>query len=476
MNRITSIAESPAQAAGVVALRGARSREQTTYALPGLLLALALLHGLLYLALVPPWQHYDEPTHFEYVRLVALWNRQPALQETDLATSREIADSMYRFRFWQPGVRPDVFSTQPPNIGFTEKIHPPLYYTVAAVPVRWLRYASIETQLYAARLLAIGFYMLVIACAWRIATILAPNRPALPIAASLILIFIPAFADQMSAVNNDSLVNFSTTALLLGCVLLIRDGPRPVPLLLATLSLVVAVFTKRTALIDVLPFGLALLWALRRRPLRWWVWLSGCAAFGLVAAYAALSYGPAGWAIRPWLVDLDRRYLRLSLEQLVSVLSPWDRVMDSYPLVFNVLFTSFWARFGWGNVEMGWGWTWAMYGVVLAGVAGLVLAALRSRGGEQVLWRRRVLWLFAATVLAAWVAAMGRFEVETSNYIPRGRYIHMVIVPTVWLLVIGIERLAPRQWRGYSLLGLTLFFVAIDLVAWAGALSAFYYR
>src|ERR1043166_5426812 len=70
------------------------------------LLLLALLHGLLYLAIVPPWQHYDEPTHFEYARLIALWNRPPILNEADLTTNREIADSMYRFRFWTPGVRP----------------------------------------------------------------------------------------------------------------------------------------------------------------------------------------------------------------------------------------------------------------------------------------------------------------------------------------------------------------------------------
>jgi len=36
------------------------------------ILVLALANGLLYLVLVPPWQHYDEPTHFEYAWL-RLW-------------------------------------------------------------------------------------------------------------------------------------------------------------------------------------------------------------------------------------------------------------------------------------------------------------------------------------------------------------------------------------------------------------------
>ncbi|MFL5800525.1 MAG: hypothetical protein ACJ8CR_02150 [Roseiflexaceae bacterium] len=473
MNRVTAIADNPAQPAATAMLYGAWPHDRAAGMLPGLLLALALLHGLLYLLIVPPWQHYDEPTHFEYVRLIALWDRWPALNETDLATSREIADSMYRFRFWQPGVRPNLFGAQPPNIGISEKLHPPLYYSVAAVPVRWLRHLSIEQQLYAARLIAVLLYLLVVICAWRIATIVAPDRPLIQLIVPLLIILVPAFADQMSAVNNDSLVNFSITALLLGCVLLIRDGLRPLPLLLATLGLAVAVLTKRTALVGALPFGLALLWSIRRNPLRWWAWLAGTMMLGIVVGYAALEYGPAGWTIRPWLADLDRRYLRISLEQIAALLPNWASISPSYPLVFDVLFTSFWVRFGWGNVGMGWVWDWAMHAVVLAGVVGLI-AALWSRGGDRLLWQRRVVWLFAVTVLVAWIAAVARFEAQPGGYIPRGRYMHLAIVPTVWLLALGFERVVPRRWRAHSLLGLVLFFAALDLAALGGALSDFY--
>ena len=35
----------------------------------GLILLLALFHGLIYVFLIPPWQHYDEPNHFEVVWL-----------------------------------------------------------------------------------------------------------------------------------------------------------------------------------------------------------------------------------------------------------------------------------------------------------------------------------------------------------------------------------------------------------------------
>src|SRR6185369_4716004 len=101
-------------------------------AVPVTLVVLALLHGLLYLAITPPWQHYDEPTHFEYARLIALWDRVPGLQEADRSTNREIADSIYRFRFEPPDARPNLLGLEAANIGFNEKVHPPLYYTVVA--------------------------------------------------------------------------------------------------------------------------------------------------------------------------------------------------------------------------------------------------------------------------------------------------------------------------------------------------------
>ena len=35
------------------------------------ILLLALVNGLFYVFIVPPWQHYDETNHFEYIWLLA---------------------------------------------------------------------------------------------------------------------------------------------------------------------------------------------------------------------------------------------------------------------------------------------------------------------------------------------------------------------------------------------------------------------
>ena len=114
---------------------------------------------------------------------------------------------MYRFRFWSPHELPDLISPAAPNIGINEKVHPPLYYAVAAMPVRWLLAANIEQQLYAARMVGIGLYVLIVASAWRIASIVAPGRLGMILAPPLIVAVAPSFADQMSSLNGDVLVN-----------------------------------------------------------------------------------------------------------------------------------------------------------------------------------------------------------------------------------------------------------------------------
>ena len=452
------------------------------------LLPLTFLHGLLYLALVPPWQHYDEPTHFEYARLVALLERRPERNEIDRVTMREIADSMYRFRFWSPGVRPDLSGPQGPDIGITQLVHPPLYYALAAVPVRRLRYLSVETQLYATRFVALGLYLLVIVVAWRVCTLLLPDDYLSQVMVPLLIIVTPAFSDMMTATNNDVLVNFSITTLLLGCILLVRNGVQPVPLLLALLSLSVALLTKRTAVVGIVPFTLALFWALHRRPVRWWLYgiaLAGCTLGAILisvrlAGVGASSSGTHTLVLRSWLFQFDQHYLRLSLEQIFVSLLDWERTRDLYPSVGKVLFASFWMRFGWGHVKIGAAWEYGMLGLVMLAGVGLLLQGIRRRS-QLSLWQQRCIWIFIASLLAAWLSALLRIHPlpspeATRIYVPVGRYIHLAILPTIWLLLWGIQGVVCQRWRTYSVWMLVLFFIFIDTTAWAYTLVNFYYR
>lgn len=449
-------------------------KQERILSTPWLLVILALLHGFLYVIVVPPWQHYDEPTHFEYARLIALWERRPVEGETDLATNREIANSMYRFRFWPPSVYPDLLSTQPPHIGYDEKVHPPLYYAVISLPIAVMRYFPVEHQLYAGRLLTIVFYVLMVLCAWRIATIVAPTNQLLQVGIPLLLLLMPALANQMSAINNDALVNFSITVLFLGCVYLIRDGCKPIPLCLVLLSTVVAIMAKRTAVVGVVPLIFAVFWSLYRRPIRWWIWLLGITLLGIFVSVITLEYQENVWRLQSWVIALDNRYLRLSLDTLMARQPSFEQLISVYPGVIDILFTSFWGRFGWGHVAIAPFWDWVVRILVIASLVGFVAGIWSHLYTDLQLWQRRILWLCGVFVGLAWFAVLVRFGIQESSYVPQGRYIHLAALPTFLLMCIGLQGLAPKLWRAKVLFGLVCTFVLFDIAALASIISYYY--
>ena len=158
-------------------------------------LALALIHGTLYLCIVPPWDHYDEPTHLEYGWLIADRLRLPHDGEVDPVLRREIAASMLEQGFQHehtlhPALLPDE---GPLQIGLTELDHPPLYYLLIAVPLRLVRQADVRTQLYVARGVSLLLYLVTIACAWGVGMDLRPSSLSLcvPLSLALVLALLP---------------------------------------------------------------------------------------------------------------------------------------------------------------------------------------------------------------------------------------------------------------------------------------------
>lgn len=450
------------------------------------LIPLALLHGLLYLAIFPPWQHYDETTHFLYAAEIAAGEIE-APGPASAALRREIADSMYRFRFYPPDLQPDVASSQPPEVGFSQRVHPPLYYALVALPLRPLGALSIEQQLYAARAVSVALYVLTILAAWRIAVAILPDEPVIQWAIPLLVVLSPAFADIMAAVNNDVLLNFSLTVALLGAVLLVRDGLRPLPLALAGLGLLVAVLTKRTALVATVPLALAMLWALRRKPMRWWAppLIVGVSALGLGIAILepAVTTGPSGehtvLGVRPWFADLSQRYLRVHLDSVVRSLTDTTLIGDRYRSLVVVAFSGYYGHFAWGDLAVHPAWTWALAALSLVAAGGLIAGGIRNRVALP-LWQKRALWVFVVAVAVAWVSIFVRLHplppLDQPVYIPRGRYMFWTMVPTLWLLALGLAWAAPARWRPYAPYAIVVFFVCLDLSALLWTIVGRYYR
>ena len=351
-----------------------------------LVLVLMFVRGLLYLVAFPPWQHYDEPTHFEYVRLIAEQGRLPQADDYDLEMRREIAASMRESGFWADPGSPsiDFWSTTPPDIGITELVHPPLYYALLALPQRLARHQGVGVQLYLARLGSILLGLVVVASAFGLVTEVFPRRQMLPVAVAVLIALLPPFVDLMSSVNNDVGAAAAVSLLLWASVRMIRRGPLLWQGGLVLLLAGACIATKSTASIVAVAVLLVVGGGyLFRKGLvprqRRWFWL-GLALLSLVFLVATVTWGgqAAFWEGREEPSAPNRLATDTVLGRSALALSAGD---DRYPrMLFQELAPSAGQRLRGQTVTLG---TWLR---VAEGPAGPVILGLAD--GSTFHWRQ----------------------------------------------------------------------------------------
>ena len=265
-----------------------------------LVLLLALAQGMLYLLLLPPWQHYDEPTHFEYAWLSANKTLLPTFGDEEQTMRREVAASMLEHNFFRTLPRPDLLTdSQLTWLGIPEFGHPPAYYVLTGLALRLVSHLDITSQLYVARGVSLLLFILTIVVAWGMMRDLLPPGHVLRWAVPVAMTLLPTFADLMTSVNNDVGAVLVFSLFLWGAVRLLRFGItwRWVAWVCGAAGL--ALVTKNTAApavpLALLAIGGAL-WVQRG----WsWRWLFvGVAAMLVVLIPATLAWGDAAYWYR----------------------------------------------------------------------------------------------------------------------------------------------------------------------------------
>ena len=263
----------------------------------GLILLVGLLNGLLFVFLVPPWQHYDEPGHFEYAWLIANRPGLPQAGDYDQNMRREMAASMIEHNFFAGlPYRSNLLSEQEPVwIGLSQTTDQPLHYWLAALPLRLVRTTDITFQLYLARLVSLGLLLVSIAAAYALVGELtyagSPLRWLVPLSVALA----PGFVDLMTAVNNDVGAVAFFSLFLWVSLRIVRRGPAWLGIIGSMVLAAACVFTKGTvwlaAPLALLALALAWLPGQRRR----WAWLGLAAVLLASLAGTLLWNGAASW-------------------------------------------------------------------------------------------------------------------------------------------------------------------------------------
>lgn len=84
-----------------------------------LILFVGMIQGLLYVFLIPPWWHFDEPGHFEFAWQIAHFDHWPQKGEVDEAMRLKLAPSLLRHGWYDlVGVQPVLDGSQPVDIPY----------------------------------------------------------------------------------------------------------------------------------------------------------------------------------------------------------------------------------------------------------------------------------------------------------------------------------------------------------------------
>jgi hypothetical protein len=230
----------------------------------GILLLLAFINGLVYIFVLPPWQHFDEPGHFEFGWLVANRPDFPQVGDYDREMRVSVATSMIEHGFFNDlGFTPDLGSKNEPTwIGVSQVGEPSLYYFILSLPLRLIRGLEIDTQLYVSRLVSLFFFLITVLAAWGITKEVTSPGSHLKLVLPATLALLPSVAVIMTSVNNDvgSIAFFSL--FLWGGVRLLNRGFTWVTFILTLAVAVLGIITKNTVYFSLLLIPIILILSL----------------------------------------------------------------------------------------------------------------------------------------------------------------------------------------------------------------------
>ncbi len=439
-----------------------------------LLLAARLALGLAYSQVVPTWEAYDEDGHFAYARYLAvhrtlvlrpddpeaaqIWERfQPPLYYDLIAPL--IAGYDLGPTFALPDRNPHFVAG---DAGYNYALHP-----ATLTPAEQALAGAVST----ARAASVVISTLSVVFVYLAARRVWPGAPGAQWAATSLFAFWPQWVFVGSMVTNDGLV---TTLAALGlwlAVELVTAGFGLRRLLVLGGVVALALLTKLNGVVLVptalAAAGLSLAPVLGRRvrlrPVQLLAGLVGLAAV-VVAAF---------WVLNSLEFVTGQVLQAATLNEFIHNLSPsgggrsGDLIASALPYAFR----TFWASFGWGNLETAPWLYWVWNGAALTGVAGLGLVVVRARARATTALQARLYLLFGLHVAALLALTLALAIAHQSEYLVPGRYLLPTLPAVVLLLVggwreLGLARLRPaagrRAWQAVS--------VALPLMAWGIAL------
>lgn len=443
-----------------------------------LLLALALLKGLLWSVSLPPWYGPDEPAHFEYVQYLATNHRVPAtgdLPDWSVSFPYEIQCSTKNLGFRSNG----PFQTEPPwgrDPGACRQRFDPAaripaspvsqagdyspFYYLLGLPF-WEAAASqpVETRLHAVRLLSVLLGVLATAFTYLAAVQIFGRRLWLAGAAAALFMLNPIESQQTAIVSNDSLLLALAAAVAWRLLAALRGPLRARDAIWLGLLIGAAFWAKPQGVF--LAAGLPLVPLAAR--LRGEPWRKSLRPAALVAVVAgALVAAEVGGGL-VWRGAVTPHGL-LHTPPGPHGLTQWLLIYSDH--VFNHLYFMFvisaWGDLSWFSASLP---APVLIAVLIAyglAAAGLVVVAVRRRA--ELPWLGATVFTAGATASLILLLELVYYR-RTGVQILQGRSFLEVWPLAAPALMGGLTALAPRRWEPAAAGGVALAALAVNCFA-----------
>ena len=269
-----------------------------------LITLLAVAQAVIFLMVVPAWQHYDEPAHFRFA-----WSRVnlEAKEEDrfftplDPSMVRETLSSMLENGFYHVLPPPNYLRTYGiDTLGHSQSGEFPLYYEMLYWPLYSLRFSDITTQLAVGRAFtALCFLVTIWACIGFMRSLVPPGHELRWLVPACVALVAP-LVDIFTAVNNDAVAIAGFTIFLWGAVHALTRRMNWLHVLWLTSAMALTVIAKQALIFSLVLLPLVFLMGLwRNRQWPWfWVWIIMVAGIAGASAFALRFESAAYWTPR----------------------------------------------------------------------------------------------------------------------------------------------------------------------------------
>ena len=419
-----------------------------------LIISLFVLLAFGYSVLMPIWEAPDEPAHYHIAWYLARAGRYPTLKIN-----------------YEAGQPRTYYYTASLVIRALDKINPRLsdyflpfeYKHNLRKPERRFDWTSDNYRfllgVYLLRWINIVIGALALWVSWKAIQVIAPDKPALRLAAIALAGLTPQYLHITSSVSNDALGALAGALLFYLAVRVVNERSKILDLLSIVLALIFPLTTKLT----VLPVSAALViviiwkWIINWHPKRWWL-ISGLAIlFGIGILYFLfpnafqLAVNEINWRLFSLRKNaLTNKYLTFILSQII-----W----------------TFWGKVGWIAIGLP---AWIVNLLTVAWFIGASINAaflLKTRGASSPHFK---LWSVTWFIALFTIAAVMRNGLTTNA--SQGRFLFPAMGALSVLMISGWHDVLPARVQQIFPFIVVLFMVGINILLWLTGLLPAYFQ